>query len=97
MHILLRLCIAFYLNVTFPKIGPGGFMKLQQPVTAFELGKNGGAFGFVQRVVMMRGRDRGTGNRKFIRFACFYFSRPVAGDEFIAYCLSRQENPIGMM
>ena len=71
MHILLRLRIAFDPDVAFPEIVPGFLMKLQQPLAAFELCKNGGAFGFVQRVVVMRRGDGTAGNGKRLRLSGF--------------------------
>jgi hypothetical protein len=66
MYILLRLRIAFNLDIAFPKVIPGFVMKFDQPVAAFQFGKNGEAFGFIQRVGMVRRCDGRTCNRVFV-------------------------------
>ncbi len=54
----LRFQIAFHHDVALPELVPLGFMAAQQTFAAFQLGKNGEAFGLVVRVVIgMRGHS----------------------------------------
>ena len=47
VNILLGLCVALNLDITFPKFIPCFIVEFNQPVTAFQLGKNGQPFSFI--------------------------------------------------